>query len=845
MGQWAVNATIDNQTLWIGSTDLGIIIIPSSNPINDGSNITFTVIVVNNGPLNANGVNVTLNLPGLGLNNITINTTNGIYNNTTNIWEIGNLTNGANVTLTVNGTLADPGEYLIWNASIVNITDYYDVNSTNNTYVSNVTVNQLADLIIFKNISNPNPQTKDNVTYTITVINNGPSTARNITVFDNLSSKLIYLNSIASIGSYNNTTGIWFIDNLTPFSNETLNITVFINRSGGTDNFVNVSSLTNDTNLTNNNASVTFNTPPLSDLWVTINMEPQASNFITFHIQAGNNGLEPANGTIVEFNISNLMLYYNHTLDKGVYNCATCVWDIGYLDVNEIVNMTLIVQLDFPAGLNVTNITTSVNISSWSTDLYPANNSDNVTFEAEIFGNFRLLQYLIDNQPANTVFVLPRSFAYDPINDAFQDTDTYDLINGVSIYKNLTIVNPDGYTIGGFGMARCLNITANNVILDGLRLFEGYSPLGGALNIPASNVQILRSNFTSNVLWGDYGGAIFVSGSNVLIQDNFFEENSASKLGGGIGAVGARNLRILNNTFINNTAKSDDISGGAIGLINSSATVNTNVFLDNDATNSYHIGSTLYTNNSNVNLEANWFGNNTPNMTTNELISGNKPETWIMLDWGIENPNMTGVTLNVIFVLYNSTTGEKTPINYGLPYRKLNINARDPTISWYNSTFVGNNSVNYTYNVAIPTYQINATVDYETITLEFSTFLSLYKTLLNDTVWFGDDLVYNVTIVNYGPHNTLVINVTDLLPSGLTVNNIIHSTGSTSQIGDIVYWALNVPAGTNVTMLINTTPTVEGNYTNNVSLNTSTPLDYFINGTTKTATGYVLYLSDL
>ena len=842
---WIVNATIDNQVLSIGSSDLGIYIIPNNNPVDDGKNISYTVYVVNIGLINATDINVTLNLPNFGLINISANTTNGTYNDTTGIWEIGNLNVGSVVSLIVNGTLADPGPYLIWNATIWNTTGFWDNNFTNNTYISNVTVNQIADLEITKNISNPHPETKENVTYILTVYNHGPSTAINVTVFDNLSTNLIYITSNATKGYYNETLGIWFIDNITPYTNETLNITVLVNKSGFTHNFANVTSNITDNNLTNNFANYTFETPPLSDLWVTINMEPQTSNFITFHIQAGNNGLEPANGTIVELNISNLMLYVNHTVDGGVYGCSTGVWDIGYIDVNQTVNLTLIVQLDFPAGLNVTNLTTSVNITSWSTDLYPENNTDNVTFEAEIFGNFRLLQRLIDEALPNTVFVLPRSFAYDPINDAYIDGEAYDLINGVSIYKNLTIVNPDGYTIGGFGMARCLNITAPNIILDGLKIADGYSPLGAGLNIPANNVQVLRSNFTNNVLWGDYGGAIYVSGKNVLIQDNYFNRNNASKLGGAIGARGANNLQILNNTFINNSAKSDDMSGGAIGLINSKAIVNNNVFLDNTATNSYHIGSAIYTNNSNVNLEANWFGNNTPDMANDELIYGDKPETWIVLDWEFVNPNMTGVELNIVFVLYNSTTGEKTPINYGLPYRKLNVTARNPTLSWYNTTYTGNNSVNYTYNTAIPTYQINATVDYETITLEFSTLLDVYKTLVNDTVWYGDDLVYNITIVNYGPHNTLTINVTDLLPSGLTVNSMTHTTGSTSQIGDIIYWALNVPAGTNATLIINTTPSVEGNYTNNVSLNTSTPLDYFISGTNKTAIGHVLHLSDL
>ena len=620
MGQWKINATIDKQTLWLGSTDLGIHITSNKNPINDGDNITINITIINNGIMPAYDVNISINFPyGLIINNHTNNT--GIYNNTTNIWHFDVIYPNENFTISFNATLKDPGPNLLINATITNNTSIYEENTTNNTYLLNLTVIQWSDLEITKNISNPHPKTKENITYTITVTNHGPSTANNVTVFDNLSNKLILQYYNSTNGNYNDTTGIWFINNITPNSTETLNITVLINESGITENYANVSCPNNDTNWTNNHANITFETAPLSDLWVTINMEPQTSNFITFHIQAGNNGIEPANGTIVELNISNLMIYVNHTTDAGVYGCSTGVWDIGYISVNQTVNLTLIVQLDFPAGLNVTNITTSVNITSWSTDLYPENNTDNITFEAEIFGNFRLLQRLIDEAPANTIFVLPRSFAYDPINDAFIDgVDTYDLINGVSINKNLTIVNPEGYTIGGFKMARCLNITAHNVILDGLKIADGYSPLGAGLNIPANNVQILRSNFTNNVLWGDYGGAIYISGNNVLIQGNYFEHNNASKLGGAIGAIKTTNLKIISNTFINNTVESDRLTGGAIGIANSTNTnINYNVFLDNKAPN-YNKGNIIYIENTNANIEANWYGTNNHDFSNDDLI---------------------------------------------------------------------------------------------------------------------------------------------------------------------------------------------------------------------------------
>ena len=843
MYNWTVNATIDNQMLWIGGADIGINIMPSIDPIDDGENITYIVSVVNNGPMNSTDINVTLNLPlnGLIILNITVNY--GYYNNTTGIWEIGNLTVGQNVTMEINATLADPGPLLIWNAT-VNYGSEYDYNHTNNTFITNVTVNQIADLEIHKNISNPQPQTRENVTYVIVVYNNGPSTAINVTIFDNLSDKLVYQFSNATKGEYNETTGIWFIENMTPYSNETLNITVTINNSGFINNFVNVTSNITDNNLTNNYDNVSFETPPLSDLWVTITMEPQSSNYITYHIQAGNNGIEPANGTVVVFNLSNLYIWFNHTTDKGIYNNDTGVWDIGYLDVNETVNMTLIVRLDFPTGTTFANITTSVNITSWSTDLYPENNTDNVTFEAEIFGNFRLLQDIVDSWPENTTQILPRSFAYDPIQDAPLPGETYDLINGVRLYKNITIINPYGFTLGGFDMARIFNISADNIILDGLRFYNGYSPLGAALNIHANNVKVLRSNFSNNRLYGDYGAAIFTSGANTLIMDNLFTENSATKLGGGIGAVGATNLQILNNTFINNTVESDEVFGGAVGIINSTATVNGNVFLDNQAINAPNLGSAIYTDNSNVNLEANWFGNNTPDMIDDHLIWGVKPETYIILDWEIVNPNMIGVTLDVVFVLYNHTSGIKTPIGYGIPDRYLTVNARDPTLSWYNSTFTGNNTLNYTYNTAIPIYQINATVDYETITLEWSTFLSVNKTLLNDTIWFGDDLIYNITLINYGPHDSYTITISDLLPTGLTINNVTPTKGSTSIIGDNVYWTLVANAGNTETLIVNVTPESEKTYINNITVNSTNPYDYFIWGN-MSVKGEVLPLFDL
>ncbi len=83
-----------------------------------------------------------------------------------------------------------------------------------------------ADLSLTKTVSNPNPQDGDIINYTITVTNSGPGNATGVEVTDILPSGVIYQSNSASHGSYNPTTGIWWIGNLASGSSATLTISV-------------------------------------------------------------------------------------------------------------------------------------------------------------------------------------------------------------------------------------------------------------------------------------------------------------------------------------------------------------------------------------------------------------------------------------------------------------------------------------------------------------------------------------------------------------------------------------------------------------------------------------------
>ena len=86
-----------------------------------------------------------------------------------------------------------------------------------------------ADLKLTKTASNLNPKDGDQVTYTITVVNNGPNDATGVKVTDILPNGLTYVSSNASQGTYDPTSGLWTVGTIKNGSSASLNITVTVN----------------------------------------------------------------------------------------------------------------------------------------------------------------------------------------------------------------------------------------------------------------------------------------------------------------------------------------------------------------------------------------------------------------------------------------------------------------------------------------------------------------------------------------------------------------------------------------------------------------------------------------
>uniref|UniRef100_UPI003750C44C DUF7507 domain-containing protein n=1 Tax=Flavobacterium sp. TaxID=239 RepID=UPI003750C44C len=111
----------------VGCADLGVLkTVNNSNPI-IGTNVTFTITAINNGPSNAIGVNVNDILPN-GYSVVSVTPSIGTW--TAPNWSLGSLNNGASQTLTIVATVNSTGNYA--NTAIISGT-YTDSNTNNNS----------------------------------------------------------------------------------------------------------------------------------------------------------------------------------------------------------------------------------------------------------------------------------------------------------------------------------------------------------------------------------------------------------------------------------------------------------------------------------------------------------------------------------------------------------------------------------------------------------------------------------------------------------------------------------------------------------------------------------------
>ena len=208
----------DSSVNVVAEADLEIIKFVSNTAPHKGDKITWTIIVSNNGVDDAANAVVTDKLPS-GVVYVS-DDSNGAYDPETGIWTVGDIANGASVALNI-VALVDTT-----NATIVNVanvtSDTYDPNESNNKCNNSTTVPPEADLVLTIEPSATLVTVGDKVTFTVTVVNQGPDSAVNSRAFINIPDELKLLGFKPSKGTYDPKTGIWTIGDLAPGEKVTL-----------------------------------------------------------------------------------------------------------------------------------------------------------------------------------------------------------------------------------------------------------------------------------------------------------------------------------------------------------------------------------------------------------------------------------------------------------------------------------------------------------------------------------------------------------------------------------------------------------------------------------------------
>jgi uncharacterized repeat protein (TIGR01451 family) len=281
--------------------DLAITKSASTSVVADGEAFDYTLKVVNHGPSRAIGTVVTDTVPR-GLVIEAVSSSRGTCTTTgqTIACNLGDLGSGgaARVTLTVLTTRA--GSYPN-TASVTSETP--DPEPGNNVDHATVEVSARADVAIAKTASAPTALVGDAVTYGITVTNNGPDDAADVTVTDPLPASGRFVSAKPSSGTCAVAAGS-LVCNLGSLANGaavTIQLQLTLTEAGDTRNVAQVTTSTPDPKPSNNQAA-TSSTIEKADVVLTKTAStgrPSIGQTVTYTITARNAGPALARGVVI------------------------------------------------------------------------------------------------------------------------------------------------------------------------------------------------------------------------------------------------------------------------------------------------------------------------------------------------------------------------------------------------------------------------------------------------------------------------------------------------------------------------------------------------------------------
>ncbi|WP_009631938.1 DUF11 domain-containing protein [Synechocystis sp. PCC 7509] len=373
-------ATEDDQasvTVTSQNTDLSITKTDSPDPVIAGADLTYAIAVTNNGSATATNATMSDPLP-IGTTFQSITTPPGWTCTTPAIGSNGTVSctnpsfvvGSANFTVVVRVAPTTANNSSLSNTATISSTTS-DPIAANNSSTQATTVQQSADLRLTKVSTPASPTVGGTFDYTITVTNDGSSTATNVQVTDQLPPTIQV--AVTSVGitttqgstTYNATTPnvVWNVGTLAPNTSATLTIPATRLTA---DNTLNTAEVTfsdqSDPDSTPGNGQVgeddrdSVTVPNQSvDLAVAKivnNSTPNVGDSVIFTITVTNPITSPTAATNV--GLSDILppglTYQSNTVSTGTYNSGTGVWSIASLNPGVTATLTITATVATPGA---------------------------------------------------------------------------------------------------------------------------------------------------------------------------------------------------------------------------------------------------------------------------------------------------------------------------------------------------------------------------------------------------------------------------------------------------------------------------------------------------------------
>jgi len=314
---------------------------------NVGDVVTLTLTLANAGPDAAAGVHVASRVPA-GFTLVGATPSLGSFDLITGDWFLPNVPGGASPMLTLALAVGSPSA-AVYSAAIV-AADQYDPDRGDDS-ASVAIAPQRSDLALSATVSDPRPNVGDQVSFTFTLEDLGPSPATGVAVAVPIPAGYSFVSASASQGAYDPATGLWSPGASSPGAAASLTLTLTIDSPSPPTLAASIASADQYDPSPANNATGAAVQPQRSDLGLSVTVSDPAPNVgssLTYTIRLTNAGPDDATNIVLRDVLPAGVSFVEAGPGAQAYDQATGLWAVGDLAAGGELVLTLTVTVDDP-----------------------------------------------------------------------------------------------------------------------------------------------------------------------------------------------------------------------------------------------------------------------------------------------------------------------------------------------------------------------------------------------------------------------------------------------------------------------------------------------------------------